>query len=326
MSMSDAEAKMNVAARNQAVVISAGSLTQTTGQVNIGTTSGAAGTVTLAGGSLTVSGGTLSTVAVSISAGTFALSSGSATASGAVSITGGTNTISGGTLQGDTVSIGASATVTMSGSGILKGTTSITNSGTISGAGTIQGPLATSNVFTANGGTLDFDAAIANSISTKFGISNNTASVMVLSDDVGTGNTFTFAGGAGTLTLNDALNFSGTVAGLLDTGGKESRADTGVIRLTGVTNISSSSVTANNIQLVPNLGTINIATAENFSGSFVGDEVIGGDMLIWIDDVVCYAAGTRIATPSGEMAIEDIKAGDMVVIVDGDTHATLPVK
>ncbi len=40
---------------------------------------------------------------------------------------------------------------------------------------------------------------------------------------------------------------------------------------------------------------------------------IGGTTQI----TVCYAAGTRIATPSGETAVEDLRAGDMVLTANG---------
>ena len=38
------------------------------------------------------------------------------------------------------------------------------------------------------------------------------------------------------------------------------------------------------------------------------------------DFVVCFLAGTRIATPAGPVAIEDLRAGDLVLTADGGTR------
>jgi len=40
----------------------------------------------------------------------------------------------------------------------------------------------------------------------------------------------------------------------------------------------------------------------------------------------CYAAGTRLATPAGEVAVEHLRAGDSVLIRDGDRHVPRPVR
>lgn len=39
--------------------------------------------------------------------------------------------------------------------------------------------------------------------------------------------------------------------------------------------------------------------------------------------VICYLSGTRIATPSGEVAVEELRPGDLVLLADG---RTLPVR
>ncbi|HVC63555.1 MAG TPA: Hint domain-containing protein [Acetobacteraceae bacterium] len=46
---------------------------------------------------------------------------------------------------------------------------------------------------------------------------------------------------------------------------------------------------------------------------------------IWVDTNPCYVAGTRILTVHGEVAVEDLAEGDMVVTLSGDTRLLRPV-
>ena len=46
----------------------------------------------------------------------------------------------------------------------------------------------------------------------------------------------------------------------------------------------------------------------------------GGD-----DDIACFAAGTPVATPGGEVAIEDLQPGDRVLSLDRASGAVVPV-
>lgn len=42
--------------------------------------------------------------------------------------------------------------------------------------------------------------------------------------------------------------------------------------------------------------------------------------------IACYVAGTRIATPAGPVPVEDLRAGQAVLILDGARQAILPIK
>lgn len=51
---------------------------------------------------------------------------------------------------------------------------------------------------------------------------------------------------------------------------------------------------------------------------------IGGTVEVWDEgEVLCFLAGTRIATPAGEVAVEDLNVGDLVLTADG---RSLPVR
>jgi hypothetical protein len=43
-------------------------------------------------------------------------------------------------------------------------------------------------------------------------------------------------------------------------------------------------------------------------------------------DAVCFAAGTRILTERGEVAVEDLAEGERVVVVSGESRALLPIR
>ncbi len=61
-------------------------------------------------------------------------------------------------------------------------------------------------------------------------------------------------------------------------------------------------------------------TSYQKNGTVLGTLTSGGSI---VDHVICFMAGTMILTPSGEVAVETLKAGDMVLTADGKT---LPVR
>jgi len=67
----------------------------------------------------------------------------------------------------------------------------------------------------------------------------------------------------------------------------------------------------------------------NTNGSFTDDFVdftLNGSMAtVWVDNA-CYVAGTHIMTEHGELAVEELAEGDMVVTLAGDTRSLRPVK
>lgn len=68
------------------------------------------------------------------------------------------------------------------------------------------------------------------------------------------------------------------------------------------------------------LADITLSTGSFFSSLFsIATDSVGGTDIT----VACYRAGTRIATPSGEVAVEDLAIGDAVLTADGTAK---PVK
>ena len=109
---------------------------------------------------------------------------------------------------------------------------------------------------------------------------------------VGTGQTVSFSGAAGILTFgpNDIGGFAGTIAGF--TAGDEIMLD----------NASLTSVSAAGSALTlfgpggTTLGTLNFASAADVAAAAQPGAVT--------TQAICFLAGTRIATPDGEIAVE----------------------
>ena len=70
-----------------------------------------------------------------------------------------------------------------------------------------------------------------------------------------------------------------------------------------------------------------ITYSAGLAGTYTGDEFTiesyNGETLITVEDALCYLRGTRILSPTGQMAVEDIRAGDLVVTRFGSIQ---PVK
>ena len=125
---------------------------------------------------------------------------------------------------------------------------------------------------------------------------------------VGTGQTVSFSGAAGILTFgpNDIGGFAGTIAGF--TAGDEIVLD----------NASLTSVSAAGSALTlfgpggTTLGTLNFASAADAAAAAQPGAVT--------TQAICFLAGTRIATPDGEIAVECLAAGDAVVTLRGEVR------
>ncbi len=125
---------------------------------------------------------------------------------------------------------------------------------------------------------------------------------------VGTGQTVSFSGAAGILTFgpNDIGGFAGTIAGF--TAGDEIVLD----------NASLTSVSAAGSALTlfgpggTTLGTLNFASAADAAAAAQPGAVT--------TQAICFLAGTRIATPGGEIAVECLAAGDAVVTLRGEVR------
>lgn len=122
-----------------------------------------------------------------------------------------------------------------------------------------------------------------------------------LGGTVASGTTVAFAsGGAGALTVSTPSSFQGTITGFSP---GETLTLAGVTATTGVSLSSSGNVlTVNGAAL-----TLQFDPAQSFAGKQFTQQVSGGSTNISL--VACFAAGTRILTDEGPMAVETLREG-----------------
>jgi hypothetical protein len=308
-----------------------GAYTVTLGQAQV-----AAGAVEITSANATLSLGT----GTNLHAAPNALTSGAGAtftvSAGSVDMTGGTlqyytTTISGGDIFGfgtlSDVATGSTSfednTLTTSGSGAI-----IADGGTlsISGAGANAEQLlnASGNYLVDVGATLSFGLFTGiGTTSSGTGASGTVnfqtvAGTMETSSVVSLGTTqFTTIGP----TTDTTYGFNLTLENLAVGATQNSSVGASVIDLNGQT-IESASISGTTLIATTAGATFEFATSGNI---FTGDAAYFSGSDLWVD-VVCFAAGTRVLTERGEVAVEQIAEGDMVMTLDGDRQVPQPVK
>jgi hypothetical protein len=166
-------------------------------------------------------------------------------------------------------------------------------------------------------------------------------------------NTFDFSGSAGgALALNEesstSLNYTGTIDGMNNAIASGTDSDVASVNYLNVQtpDASITSVTwttgGDTITLMDGVTPIQSLTlgADITSGQYVDwiadssasgqtagetNVALGTGTDIFLSNVVCFAAGTRIATADGETSVEDLAEGDLVVTLTGADRTLAPV-
>jgi Hint domain len=201
----------------------------------------------------------------------------------------------------------------------LSGGNSLGSAGTLANAGTL----------TLSGGTLTDDGALANNGGILLNTSTLTAGPVTGTGSITIGNgstlivtgtvvsteivSFATTAGAFYLAPGTGANFAGTIGGF-------ATGDT--ISLTGVTDASSTAtiVNGNTLQVTSvSLGDIDLTLQPNplLSTATFNVTETGGNAVITATDLPCFVAGTRIDTPEGPVAVEALRAGDLVLTAAG---------
>ncbi len=270
----------------------------------------------------------------------------------------GTNfAINGGTVDalagGAGITISATKTVTM-GTGATTATLNglnggITNLGAIAGQGVVNGTITGGGSVLATGGVLD----ITNSQSSdNFTIDKVAGSEAKFDGASVTGGTVAFAAATiGVLGLGNAAALTGFTEKVANLGiassatsvagdnfiNVNSAVTIGDIKVVGGTNNQFGTGDTQFILYTDttdtvSVGTITLASAPT-AGTFVDwrpDATANGGALggtdVFLANMVCYAAGTLIRTDRGDVAIEDLAAGDTVVTLQNGQPVSMPIQ
>jgi hypothetical protein len=181
---------------------------------------------------------------------------------------------------------------------------------TLSGSNSIASTGGLSNAGTA---TITSTLTDSGSVSGTGVIDIAAGAYVALNGSVASGQTVKFLASTGTLAIADPTNFGGTVSGLV-------AGD--IIDFT--TLATSGSITAGvngSNQLILNDGSqiasIQLDPLDDFTGEYFHAAASGNGVLVTNDTSPCFCAGTRIRTVNGEVAVEELAEGDLVVTASG---------
>ncbi len=126
---------------------------------------------------------------------------------------------------------------------------------------------------------------------------------------------FVFEGSNNDLSIGPSVGFNATISGF-------TAGDT--IDLQGLAFASGGSASLSSGSLVVSEGgaskALQLASAVTNGGTFaLAADGVGGTLV----SLACFAQGTRIATPGGPVAVEDLRVGDRVVTQSGGAQAVL---
>jgi Hint domain len=287
---------------------------------------------TVAGGTLKVDGSSSILnlgAGLTVSSGTFTQSGGTVAVTGTATFSGGTDSLSNGSFSTTAnVSIASGVTLTAGGE-VLSSTGGLAIAGVLRGTGKSTGVVSGAGTVIASGGVLELVSNVT-STSTTFDIDSVNGSVLKVDGTTASNVTFTFLGGTGILELADVSGgmlqgFSGRIAGLTvsSTSTPTNDIDIPVAAATDAL-ISGSTLTVLNGATTVATIALSSAPAAGVYGHVQTDSVLGG-YDIFLSNVPCFCLGTRIATLRGDIAVEDLVAGDWVLTARDQQSEPRPV-
>jgi hypothetical protein len=218
-----------------------------------------------------------------------------------------------------TLAIGKSGQVSLGGvhdtiraSAITIGTDDLlSGAGTISGDGGGNNTVRLTNI--VNDGTIEATGGsllVYGSVVGTGEITVETGATITMQATVGAGQTMAFSPTAHAV-LNDVSAFAGTITGF---------AKGNILDLAS-TAATTATWSPGTLAIVTAAGTIDL----NIAGSYAPNEfVVQSDGLGGTEvELACFAAGTRILTPSGPVVVEALSPGDRVLTMEGEC---LPIR
>jgi T5SS/PEP-CTERM-associated repeat protein len=153
------------------------------------------------------------------------------------------------------------------------------------------------------GGTMELTGPVLNAASTTFTDDVTPQSTYTVNDSVVDVN---FEDASGVLKIDDIGGFGGTIAAFR-------KGDSFVISGGTLSNLGVTGGDTLTVSDSGNGGTDSLIFSSGINAS--GFTIVNSNTI----QVACFAAGTRIATESGPVAVEDLRVGDRVITVSGHT-------
>ena len=209
------------------------------------------------------------------------------------------------------VNVGAGASWLLKGSNYLEENSTLTNYGalTLSNSGLSDtGAVVNDGAILLNPGVMTVASLTGTGLATIID-----TSTLTVTGEVGAGQTIAFSGSGGDFGIGDLAAMAGTIDGW---------GTTGTIDLTNETygNVTGVTITGSELQVTDTSGTYNLQLdpEQNLAGLFAHQSQDStGDTELTVNDIPCFLRGTAILTPRGEVAVEDLVAGDTVVTASG---------
>jgi hypothetical protein len=195
----------------------------------------------------------------------------------------------------------------------LTGTNTIAAGVTLSDFGTLtgSGQLDNEGIIVTDPSDFVYDGAVTGAGTIDIGA----GSEVTFNGSVAQQQTIAFLDNTGTLALGDTPDFAATIDGL-------AIGDT--IVLTGVTDGTVATiVNGNTLQVTrtpdPPID-LTLDPTQNYTGATFSVVEQGGNAVVTVDTLACFAEGSRIATPNGMVTVEALRAGDRVHTASGGTR------
>jgi hypothetical protein len=265
-------------------------------------------------GTLTVNGGTVSATSGDVVVGeggsnnTLIVEDGGVVTAPVITVgEGGTGTLSiaaGGTVITNSVATDG-GTISLSG-GLLDpvAATSLSSDSMLAGFGTLDSnvSVSSSSTLVAQDGTLQVSGSITGSGTLEMIAGGN----LVLNSTVGSSDHIDFLDATGTLVASDIGGFKGSIA-------QFAAGDEIVVQTTQAATFDLSGSLVSVMAGPTALGTLTFANAALASTA-------AGTSGALVDQVICFCAGTMIATPGGDVPVERLSVGDRVLTLRGEAR------
>ena len=212
----------------------------------------------------------------------------------------------GGTVSTDALIVGTGGSVEMNG-GTLQvfNPAGIQNSGSVGGVGTVEGGINGSGGISVGPGNLVFTGGVNG---TGVATIDGGGRTLEAGSGVGSGQTINFGGANAALRLDSVVGASQSFV-VTNWQNTDELIIANGVTVTGASWLNGAATTGT-LEVDTTGGTIDFTSVTLAPGTFP----IFNTGSNFVELVSCFAAGTRIATPDGDVGVEDLRVGDHVVL------------